>query len=211
MKKSILAAAAAMGVAASASAQEIKLPEPSKTNEMTLMTALSSRQSSREYSSKEIDNNTLSTILWAACGINRPESGRITAPSAINAQDIQVYVIRKDGAWLYLPSQNSLKKVSGKDLRSLIAGRQEFASAAPLSLLLVSDHSKFGDMPAEATSRMGLIDSGYVSENICLACTALGLATVPRMSMDSDGLRKELGLGANQDLTINNPVGYPAE
>lgn len=210
MKKIVLASAA-LGMAAAVSAQETKLPEPLKDTPITLMDALSERHSSREFSTKEISDATLSSILWAACGVNRPEEGRLTAPSAINAQDIMVYVVRKDGAYLYGAAGNTLTKVSDKDLRSLVAGRQEFAATAPVSIVIVSDHGKFGDFPEEAKSRMGLIDSGYVSQNICLAAAAFGLATVPRMTMDAEGLRKEFGLGSGYDFTLNNPIGYPAK
>lgn len=190
----------------------IVLPKPSMDNKVTLMQALQSRHSAREYADKQIPDDVLSTVLWAACGINRPSEGKITAPSAINAQDIQVYVVRKDGTYLYQPKDNSLQKVSSKDLRSAVAGRQSFAASAPVSLVLVSNHNKFPQqIPNEAKVRMGVIDAGYVSENICLACSALGLNTVPRMTMDIETLKKELGLDDNYDLVLNSQIGYPKE
>ena len=197
--------------ATSCKAQDnIQLPKPSMDNNVTLMQALQNRYSSREYANKQVPDNVLSTVLWAACGINRPDEGKITAPSAINAQDIQVYVVRQDGAYLYQPKSNSLQKVSGKDLRSAVAGRQSFAADAPVSLVLVSNHNKFPQqMPKEAKTRMGVVDAGYVSENICLACSALELNTVPRMTMDTEELKKELGLDDNYDLVLNSQIGYP--
>ncbi len=215
MKKSIIRIAylASVMCATSCSAQStVQLSKPSTTNGTTLMVALQNRHSSREFADKDIPDDVLSTILWAACGVNRPESGRITAPSAINAQDIIVYVVRKGGAYRYEPKDNSLVKVSDKDLRQLVAGRQSFAAEAPVSLVLVSNHGKFpAQMPSEAKTRMGLIDAGYVSENICLACSALGLNTVPRMTMDSDGLKHALGLDDTFDLILNSQIGYPKE
>ena len=145
----------------------------------------------------------MSNLLWAACGINRPGQGRITAPSAINAQDITVYVCRQDGAWKYDAAAHALTKVSDKDLRKQVAGFQDFAATAPVSLVLVSDISKVRNH-----SELGAMDAGYVSENICLACTALGLATVPRATMDKAELAKELKLGDSEVLMLNNPVGY---
>jgi SagB-type dehydrogenase family enzyme len=206
-----IACAAFLMTATSCKAQDnVQLPKPSMNNQVTLMHALQNRHSTREYAEKEIPNDVLSTVLWAACGINRPEDGKITAPSAINAQDILVYVVRQDGAYLYQPKDNSLQKVSSKDLRIAIAGRQRFAADAPVSLLLVSNHNKFPQqIPNEAKVRMGVVDAGYVSENICLACSALGLNTVPRMTMDSETLKKELGLDDNYDLVLNSQIGYP--
>ena len=212
MKNILTIACVAMLLAAtSCKAQDnIQLPKPSMDNKVTLMQALQNRHSTREYADKQIPDDVLSILLWSACGINRPGEGKITAPSAINAQDIQVYVVRQDGDYLYQPKTNSLKKVSSKDLRAAVAGRQSFAALVPVSLVLVSNHYKFPQqMPNEAKTRMGIVDAGYVSENICLACSALGLNTVPRMTMDTETLKKGLGLDDNYDLVLNNQIGYP--
>lgn len=92
-----IACMALLMTATSCKAQDnIQLPKPSMDNKVTLMQALQNRHSTREYADKQVPDNVLSTVLWAACGINRPSEGKITAPSAINAQDIQVYVVRKD-------------------------------------------------------------------------------------------------------------------
>ena len=189
-----IACAVFLMAATSCKAQDnVQLPKPSMNNQVTLMQALQNRHSTREYADKAIPNDVLSTVLWAACGINRPGEGKITAPSAINAQDILVYVVRQD-------------------LRTAVAGRQSFAASAPVSLLLVSNHNKFPQqIPNEVKVRMGVVDAGYVSENICLACSALGLNTVPRMTMDTEALKKELGLDDNYDLVLNSQIGYPKE
>lgn len=213
MKKFSVLVFAAMLLAASAgNAQEsIKLPEPSKDNPTTLFQALQNRHSSRDFApDKQIFDDVLSTILWAASGVNRPENGKLTVPSASNAQDIRVYVIRQDGAYLYQPKENSLLKVSDKDLRAAVASRQTVVANAPVGLVLVSDHNKFGGNSDRAI-RVGASDAGFVSQNICLAATALGLNTVPRMTMDSETLRKELNLDDNFDFLLNNMIGYPKE
>ena len=208
-KTSILTAMSFVAVAVVAAGQSDtrSLPAPTKSAKMTLMESLQQRHSVRDFSDKAVSDADLSELLWAACGINRPDTKKITAPSAINAQDILVYVCTKDGAWLYVPDGNSLQKVSDKDLRPAVAGRQEAVAVAPVSLVLVSDRTKFGDR-AKGAEVMGAIDAGYVSQNICLACTALGLATVPRMTMDKETLAKELHLDENKTLLVNHPVGY---
>lgn len=208
-KTSIFTALSFVTVAVVAAGQSDtrSLPAPAKSAKMTLMESLQQRHSVRDFSDKAVSDADLSELLWAACGINRPDTKKITAPSAINAQDILVYVCTKDGAWLYVPDGNSLQKVSDKDLRLAVAGRQEAVAVAPVSLVLVSDRTKFGDR-AKGAEVMGAIDAGYVSQNICLACTALGLATVPRMTMDKETLAKELHLDENKTLLVNHPVGY---
>ena len=185
---------------------KVELPAPVASGGMGLFEVLQKRASIREYSDKDISDKTLSQVLWAACGKNRPD-GRITAPSAVNAQDVMVYVCKADGAFLYDAQNNTLVQVSKKDLRKAVAGRQEFAAKAPVSLVLVSNLEKL----PRANEMLGAMDVGYVSENICLACTALGLATVPRATMDIEVLNNELGLGEKQVPMLNNPVGYPIE
>ena len=188
MKKIILALAAA-ALATSALAQEvIKLPQPDKNVSMTLYDA------------------SLSQLLWAACGVNR-EDGRLTVPSAMNTQEESVYVCRADGAWLFNAQENILTKVSGKDIRSDLAGRQASVAKAPLFLVIVCDLNKY-KFRDEKTAIFGAIDAGYVSQNICLACEALGLATVPRGSMNHDAVKTALGLKEGQELLLNHPVGY---
>ena len=208
MKKFIISVFCFLGL--SASAQTIQLPQPNlNSSSKSLFEVLKQRKSIRTFSNKEVDDATLSTILWSACGINRPEEKKITAPSAINAQDIIVYVCRADGAYLYHPEDNSLEKVSELDLRKAVAGNQTFVCDAPISLVLVSDAAKFNIRNEDIKEKLGTMDVGYVSENICLACSALGLATVPRMGMDRDVLKKELHLAESQSLLLNNPIGFP--
>lgn len=185
----------------------IKLPEPDKNVSMTLYQALQQRKSVREYSNKEIDDMKLSQLLWAAVGINRPD-GHLTAPTAINAQDITVYVCRQDGAFLYVAKDNALQKVSDKDLRKEIASAQQFAAEAPVNLVIVTDNAKFRGGSTNGPTISGAIDAGYVSQNIDLACEALGLATVPRGTMNKDALKKELKLTEAQNPILNHPVGY---
>ena len=180
------------------------LPAPDKSLNVSLFEALQNRHSEREFSDKEIDNSTLSQVLWAAAGVNRPD-GKLTVPSSNNVQDINIYVCKKDGAYLYKAAEHSLVKVSEKDLRNDIAGSQTTVAEAPIILVLTSDLNKIRTHSA----LIGNLDAGYVSQNICLICSALGLNTVPRVQMNKDVLTKELKLKEDEILVVNNPIGYP--
>ena len=208
MKKNMLKTAAALVFTVSAtvscSAQEqISLPQPSKSLETTVIEALQNRRSERVFAEKQMSDQDLASLLWAANGINR-EDGRRTAPSAINAQDIDIYVVRADGAYLWDAKENTLKRVSDEDLRPLVPKGQDFVLQAPVSLVLVSDKSRFGNRPANFAQA----DAGYVSQNICLYCSAAGWACCPRASMDTEGLKKALQLSESQEPMLNNTVGY---
>jgi len=206
MKKTMIALALVTLMSGSALAQDkMELPAPQfdeKSKQVTLVETLSKRQSERSFATTDLTLQELSNILWAACGINRPESKRLTAPSAVNAQDILVYVCRADGTWLYDAVQNTLTRVSTLDLRKAVAGRQEFAATAPVCLLLVSDISRL-----RGNREYGAMDAGYVSENIYLICTAMGLKTVARAMMEKDALVRELGLTDSQIPMLNHPIG----
>lgn len=193
-------------VAANMNAQEVKqLPQPDMQLNVTLTEALQKRRSDREFNAdRDITDQQLSQILWAACGVNRPDRKLLTIPTAVNAQDIQVYVCRKDGVALYQPYDNTLKKVSGEDIRPLLAERQQNMKSAPVFLLIVSDQEKF----RHNAEVYGAMDAGYASQDICLMCAALGLKTVPRAMMNKEAVAKALGLSEKQILELNHPIGY---
>ncbi len=171
-------------------APRIQLEKPDMTRGTSLMKALEDRQSTRECSDKDLSAVDLAGVIWAANGINRPESGKRTAPSAMNKQDIKVYVCLKQGSYLYDHKAHALELISEGDARQ--------RTEAPVMLVLVSDTKE----------TWGALDAGIVSQNISLYCAAFQLATVPRGSMDQDALRTALKLADTQQLHLNHPVGY---
>ena len=191
--------------------KEIRLNAPNKNRGIALMKSIEKRESTREFSSKTLTLQDLSDLLWAANGINRPESGKRTAPSALNKQDIDVYVILPEGAYVYNANMHSLQLVAKGDHRKTVAGQQDFVLQAPVSLVLVSDISRFDMGDSEQVRLMAAMDAGIVSQNINLFCAATGLVTVPRASMDKKQLQEILQLKATQLPLMNNPVGYPKE
>ena len=164
---------------------------------------LQERRSVREYQDKQVDQQTLSTLLWAACGISDPASGKITAPSAVNMQDIKVYVCTKKDVRLFNPKDNTLTLVLNEDIRQDLAAGQNFMLDAPVALLLVSDQSN-----RRRNDQYGAMDAGYVSQNIYLACQALGLSTVARAMMNKDAVRTKLNLAEGVIVELNHPIGY---
>ena len=187
--------------------QEIKLNAPNKERGSATMKALSERISVREFDSKALSMQDLSDLLWAANGINRPD-GRRTAPTASNRQEIDVYAIMPEGAYLYDAQDHSLKPVASGDHRGLVAMAQDFAKTAPVCLVIVINLEKLGDATAERTKLMGAVDAGIVCQNINIFCSAVGLANVPRATMDTAELQKVLKLSATQLPIMNNPLGY---
>lgn len=193
-------------------AQDIKLPAVDMNQKSAnVMKTLAERHSVREYSSKELSAQDLSNLCWAACGVSRDNDHR-TAPTARNMKEIRLFVFNANGAYEYDAVANTLKLVKKGDHRKLVAGgkgfSQDFVLQAPVSLVMVIDYDLFGSSNEKALM-MGCVDAGNVSENINLYCQAVGLCTVPRATMDVEGIRTLLGLTEKQLPIMNNPVGYP--
>ncbi len=193
-----------------ATAQDIALPSVDFSVESSsVMEALRTRHSVRNFSDRALTLQELSNVCWAACGAQR-DAEHITAPSAMNRQEVLLYVFTQEGTYEYLPKDNVLKLIALGDNRKLVGDRQESVNSAPALLVLVVDFDKFGHKDAHSSVMTG-VDVGNVSENINLYCQSVGLATVPRGSMNAQGISELLGLTENQVPVINNPVGYPAE
>jgi SagB-type dehydrogenase family enzyme len=195
-------------------AQELKsiaLNTPDKTRGLPVMQAFEKRASASGFTSDKLKLQDLSDLLWAADGINRPELKKRTAPSAMNAQDIDLYLFMEEGVYVYNASANSLDPIVAGDQRLAVAGRQaEFAKASVI-LLMVSDVSRFPGSDDTGKSSIAAMDAGIVSQNISIFCAGVGLSTRPRATMDLVKLREILKLKDSQFPLLNNPVSYPAK
>lgn len=211
MKRILLATALLAALSAtSMRAQTIQLPAPDMNRRtLSVMETFKQRKSERAFASRSIDRQTLSDLLWCAQGKNR-EDGKLTTPTCMNWQEIRLYVFDKEGVFLFNPQAHSLEKVAEGDNRKLVATGQEWAAEAPICIVLVDDldkHQRYDERSREMTA----VDVGICTQNICLACAAYGLSTVPRASMDRKAIQQLLKLSENQLPIMNNPVGYPAK
>lgn len=184
-------------------AQELKpiaLPKPQTEGGKPLLQALKERKSTREFSAEKLSPQVLSNLLWAAFGVNRAD-GRRTAPSAMNAQEIDIYVALPEGVYLFEAGPHRLTPVVSGDLREK-TGTQNYVAEAALNLIYVA-HSK-GKLNPDASA-----DTGFIGQNVYLFCASEGLGTVFRGSVDRDGLAKALNLRPDQHITYAQSVGYP--
>jgi SagB-type dehydrogenase family enzyme len=185
----------------------LPLPQTWFPDDMTLFRALQERHSSRAFRSEELPTSILSSILWAGFGINRP-TGKRTAPSANNVQDIDIYLATSKGLFRYEAVNHDLIPLLADDLRPF-TGLQEFVSSAPLNLVYVSNYNRI-QASAEDCLQWSWAHCGFIAQNVYLACANLGLATVVRSSFDRASLGLRMGLNANQHITLAQTIGYPA-
>lgn len=195
----------------SINAETIALPRPVMDGGLSVNRALAERHSTREFNSeRSLSLQTIADLLWATCGINRPADGLRTNPTGRNCQEIDAYWFNANGVYLYDFKNNALIEVANGDYRGLLAGteafRQDFVLDAPGAVLFVIDTTKLPE--GEGAKAMSLIDVGIACENLNIFCAAHGLATVPRITMDIEGIRHALSLPATAIPAANNPVGY---
>jgi nitroreductase len=185
----------------------IPLPPPEKHGGLPLMDALARRRSSREFAPDPLPAPLLSGLLWAAYGVNRNDGGR-TAPSALNAQEIDVFVALPSGAYRYDAAAHALRLVAAGDLRR-VTGYQDFVDEAPMDLVYVADHARMRLVPVGQRESYASAAAGAIAQNVYLFAAGNGLATVIRAWIDRAAIADALGLTHDQQVLLSQTVGYP--
>ncbi|MBO7491708.1 MAG: nitroreductase family protein [Bacteroidales bacterium] len=188
-------------------AQDIQLPLPQTKGGLPLNETLFRRSTSREFSTTKLSIQQISDLLWCANGVNRPD-GKRTAPSARNAQEIDIYVFLPDATYLYNAEDNKLIFISGDDLRT-VASHSAFAKVAPVMLLFVANYDKMKGFDESAKEFYGATDAGFVSQNVYLYCASNTLSTVVLGHINRDDLKTALKF--NGKAILAQCVGYPAD
>jgi nitroreductase len=186
----------------------IQLPKPQMEGGKPLMQVLKDRRSSREFSPEKLPIQVLSNLVWAAFGINCPDSGRRTAPSAVNYQEIDIYVAMADGLYLYNAKGHLLKPILSEDIRAL-TGRQAFVKEAPINLIYIADFSKMTRASNEDKELYSAANTGSIAQNVYLFCASEGLVTVVRAMIDRPSLANVMKLRPDQKIILSQTVGYP--
>lgn len=186
----------------------IALPPPRREGGLPLMQALARRQSLREFRRDPLSPQQLSDLLWGADGLNRDGGGR-TAPSALNAQEIAVFVALPQGAYRYHAASHSLRLAAAQDLRR-VTGYQDFVDEAALDLVYVADHGHMTMVPVAQREVFAHVAAGAVAQNVYLYCASEGLATVLRAWIDREAIARALGLPMHQQVLLSQTVGLPA-
>ena len=205
---------------ARATFESIVLPAPTLFGG-SLAAALKKRQTIRSFSDRRLSQQMLSNLLWSACGVNR-KSGPfgvpgITAASASNSQEIDVYVTLEKGVYLYDAGSHSLKPIAAGDMRKLALGERQgpTGSNAAVRLIFVVDIEKYkkagfqepGLWDAEVQKSYYYADTGLIAGNVYLFAASQGLGAWFHNCNRSE-LASRLGLGKNQRVLFGQTVGY---
>lgn len=175
------------------------LPEPQTTGGKPLMQVMNERKSSRDYQENQtVTKQDLSNMLWAAWGITH--DGKRTIATAMNRQELVLYVVTPTEVSRYNPETNTLTVINSGDFRKF-AGMQDFAFIAPINIVLAVDTSKQNIPEFQAYT------AGAASQNIYLYCAQAGLKTVVRAGFDRENLPKVLKLSDNERILFVQTVG----
>ena len=207
----ILAAVVACTLALADKNEDVSraLPAPRTEGGMPLMEALKARRTQRAFDTRMLSDQVLADLLWAAFGINREDSGKRTAPSAVNWQEIDIYVATAEGLFLYDAKANTLHLTLAEDIRAQ-TDRQPFVAVAPVTLIYVADYSKMGRRASEQNKTFySACDTGFIGQNAYLFCASEGLSTVVRGLVDRDPLKLIMGLRTDQHIMFCQTVGFP--
>ena len=174
------------------------LPAPAGLT-MSLGEALAKRCSERNFSNEPLPDPLLANLLYAADGINRP-NGRRTTPSAFNWRETEIYVLKPNGIWRWVPERNGLERTRDLVMRlaSLIVDKVKR-----------SDWTE--DVLEEARLRSTHLDVGLKLQSVSLAAAAMGLACVPRTGFLVKKLNQRLHLKPTESVVAVQSIGYPAK
>lgn len=201
----------------------IELPPPADDSVVSLFDAAAKRCTTREIAATPLTQAQLSNLLWTACGVNRKEGpygapGR-TAASASNSQEIEVYVLLQEGAYLYNALAHRLDVMAGGDIRfEAMNSRQGVACKAPVQLIYVANLSRLthtlgfeepGLHDPEIQKSYYLVDTGLIAGNVYLFAAANGLASWFH-NCAREQLAESLELRPDQKVLFAQSVGWPA-
>ena len=207
LASSLLLSASTRPALAAPTESVIPLPEPRHDGGMPLYQALAQRHSTRAYEPRAVSIETLSQLLWAANGINRPASGDRTAPYWRHIMVIDIYVATADGVFLYDPKQHALLPHLSTDIRAQ-TGLQDFVATAPVNIIYVAHGERMLDVSAEERRLYASVDAGFIGQNVYLACAAEGLGSVFRAAVDTGKLGIALELPPDRFVTFAQTIGY---
>jgi SagB-type dehydrogenase family enzyme len=188
----------------------ITLPPPILQGGMSLMEALQKRASRRKFSDRALPETLLSGLLWAACGVNRANEGGRTAPPALNAQEIDIYLALPSGTYRYEAKGHRLHLAAAADIRR-VTGYQDFVDSAPLDLVYVADYAKMSRVPVAQRESLAAVAAGAIAQNVYLFCASAGLSSVLRAWIDRSAIADALGLTHDQNALLSHTVGYPPQ
>jgi SagB-type dehydrogenase family enzyme len=189
----------------------INLPEPKTTGKVSVEEAIQNRRSVRSYSGKDISLEDISQLLWSCQGITSAKQSLRAAPSAGALYPLEVYLVKKDGLFHYMPEGHKIERIADKDLRRELADAsygQVYVEQAGIDIVITAVYervtSKYGNRGIRYTD----MEAGHAAQNVFLEAVSLGLSSVPIGAFDDNAVTKILNLPKDAKPLYILPVGY---
>ncbi|MDR1741908.1 MAG: nitroreductase family protein [Synergistaceae bacterium] len=191
-------------------ADDVSLPNPSRSGGEGIFSLLEHRASATgsNFPSGAIGDEELGTLLWAATGLNRGgEEKGWTVPFAMGREPYcKVYVAGSGGVFLYDWRGHALREVSKKDVRSSI-GKQAFVTKAPYVLVFVIDGQAVAALGGGRGRDWGYTAVGAMTQDVYLAGASLGIGVRYVASLQPDVAVTALKLGEGDVPVCIMPIG----
>ncbi|MDR2352190.1 MAG: SagB/ThcOx family dehydrogenase [Deltaproteobacteria bacterium] len=175
---------------------DIDLPPPQTEGGIGVFEALKKRSSAAggDFSLAQVSLEELSTVLWAATGLNREGTGW-TVPMAEGLPPyIKVYVAGNQGVFLYDPKNHKLLEISQNNIKASI-GSQAFVGKAFYILIFVTDPAGLKKLRNQnSAEEFAAVLTGAMTQNIYLAAASLRLGTRYIHSMKISQIKTSLNL-----------------
>ena len=179
----------------------VKLPAPTFDEKLKLSEAIVQRRSVRKYDGHELSLQEIANLCYFSAGITDKDRGLKANPTACNAQEIQLYVVRECCACLYVPEEHALHVIERGDFRAEMGG-QPFVKDASVNFVYVRSNEKFDHFPfPEGKAKYEITDSAIMATLTCLYAESIGLHSVIRGLIDPELIAKRLHL-PEKDLAI---------
>jgi hypothetical protein len=202
--------------------EPIILVQPQTDGGKSVLAALKERKTNRNIRDEKLSAQMLSNLLWAAWGVNRKAGpmglpGR-TAASASNAQEIDMYVILPEGAYIYEAVNHRLDPVVAGDLRPKVSahGQGGAMTKAPVILVYVVDIAKYAKAKFQEPGLRDLdtqksyysVAAGLIAGNVYLFAASQNLAAWFH-NCNKQALAADLKLRPQQRVLYAQTVGLP--
>jgi SagB-type dehydrogenase family enzyme len=191
--------------------EEVILPKPRLKSNISLEEALNNRRSVRQFKSVDLKLEDISQILWAAQGITEISTGFRTAPSAGALYPLELFIVKSDGLFHYVPEGHKLKKLSSSDLRSELMKAslsQKSVSEAPVDIVITAIFERTTVKYGDRGVRYIYMEAGHACQNILIEAVVLELGAVPIGAFSDTDVQKVLGLPKDYTPLYVVPVGY---
>ncbi len=195
--------------------------------EKDLLKTLYRRRSNRVFTGGSVSLRELSFILWACQGVKGIRGKNYatlrTVPSGGARHPFETYVaVRnvdglKTGLYHYLPMGHRLEVLGtggdglDRDIINALCGQKWGAKANFVLFWSIVPYRGEWRYSFDA-HRVMMIDAGHVTQNVYVACSALGLGTCAIASVDEESGNSMFGLdGGEEFLFYAAPVGTVSE